>query len=302
MKLTRHFVLDARAPLTREEFQRTHPRGSIAVDGYLPDAPWLDLDALQANLNHHEVVDRLATRCTAAQAALGVRMGRFESFFQEGVHFWANDCDPDVATTLWVLENPARMRGVLNPLFNKMLHLLDMLDTTAATYPIPMDFDLGEYHWIFEPYFEAQQRGIIEQKNPKVFERIVDECHIHLERYLTGRPGRVEIETGYETISQHHGWGMFKALGSLSRMGIVAAGHYAFVLARERPDGRWTYTLQRTSDGVRFPLHQLYAALNEREGGSELWGGGDTVGGSPRVSGSRMTPAEVAEVICKVLG
>ena len=99
----------------------------------------------------------------------------------------------------------------------------------------------------------------------------------------------------------HKGWGMFRAHGNLSRMGIVAAGHFAFVLVRERPDGRYTYTLQRTSDGVRFPLLRLYAALNEREGGGEKWGGGDTVGGSPRGGGSRQTPTEVAEVINEVL-
>lgn len=94
---------------------------------------------------------------------------------------------------------------------------------------------------------------------------------------------------------------MFRAHGSLSRMGIVAAGHYAFVLARERPDGRWMHTVQRTSDGVRFPLQQLLGALNEREGGDEKWGGGDTVGGSPRVAGSHLAPAEVADVINEVL-
>lgn len=301
MKLQRHFVLESRPPLTREEFQATHPRGSIAVDGYLPEGPWFDLDAVQACLNHHEVVDRLGTRCTAAQAAIGVRLGRFEQFFREGIHFWANDCDPDVAMTLWVLENPARMRGVLNPLFNKAMHLLDMLDTTAATYPFPVDFDLGEYHWIFEPYFEAQQRGVIEKKDPRDYERIVNECHLHLEQYLVGKPKRVEVETGYDVVSLHPGWGMFRTRGSLSRMGIVAAGHFAFALVRERPDGRWTYTLQRTSDGVRFPIQRLFAALSEREGGDERWGGGDTVGGSPRVAGSRLSPTEVAEVVNEVL-
>lgn len=307
MKLQRHFVLESRAPLTREEFRRTHPRGSIAVDGYLPEGPWFDLDALQSNINHHEVVDRLATRCSAAQGAIGVRMGRYEAFFREGIHFWTNDCDPDVATLLWVLENPARMRGALNPLFNKMLHLLDMLDTTAATYPFPTDFDLGEYHWIFEPYFEAQARGIVERKEPREHERIVDDCHLHLERYLAGKPGRVEIETGYDVVSLHPGWGMFRARGSLSRMGLVAAGHFAFVLVRDRPDGSWTYTVQRTSDGVRFPIQRFLAALNAREQShhaeplQELWGAGDTVGGSPRVRGSRLPPTEVAEVLNEVM-
>lgn len=299
--LTRHFIIEARAPLTREEFQRTHPRGSIAVDGYLPEAPWLDSEALQANINHHEAVDRLGTRCTAAQAAIGVRLGRFETFFREGIHFWANDCDPDVAMALWVFENPARMRGALNPLFNKAIHLLDMLDTTASTYPLPLDFDLGEYHWIFDPYFEAQQRGVIERKDPRDYARIVDACHLHLEQYLVGKPGRVEVEMGYDTVAVYPGWGMFRPQGSLARMGIVAAGYYAFVLVRNRPNGRWTYTVQRTSDGVQFPLPRIFQALTAREGGAEPWGGGDTVGGSPRALGSRLSPAEVAEVVNAVL-
>lgn len=302
MKLQRHFALEPRPPLTRREFKRTHPRGSIAADGYLPEGPWLDLESLQANLNHHEAVDRLATRCSAAQAAIGVRMGRFDEFFREGMHVWVNDCDPDVATLLWVLENPSRVRGVLNPLFNKMIHILDMFDTTSATYPFPVDFDLGEFHWVFAPYFEAQQLGVIGRKDPRDFERIVNECHLHIEQFLAGKPGKVDLETGYDTIYTFPGWGMFQAHGSLSRMGIVAAGYYAFVLVRERSDGKWTYTVQRTSDGVRFPLCAIFSALNIREGGDEQWGGSSIVGGSPRIGGSKIPPSEVAEIVNDVLG
>lgn len=298
-KLVRHFELQARVPLTKSEFL-TFPKGSIAIDGYLPEGPWLDLETLHGNINHHENVDRLATRCSAAQATIGVRMGRFEAFFKQGIHCYMNDCDPDVAMTLWVLENPARVRTTLNPIFNKVLHLLDMLDTTGATYPFPLDFDLGEYHWIFEPYFSAQQQGIVEQKNPIVYEQIVDDCHARLEQYLVGKQGHIDINTTFTTLGVYPKWGMFETHGSLARMGIVAAGHYAFVLVRPRLEG-YTYTIQRTSDGVNFPVPKILAALTLREDGVESWGGGDTIGGSPRIAGSKLTPTQVAETINQVL-
>ena len=193
------------------------------------------------------------------------------------------------------------MRSTINPRFNKMLHLLDMLDTTAATYPFPIDFDLGEYHWVFEPYFRALTNGMIDRKRPAEFEQIITDCFHRIQLYLASDPGSVEVVTTFDTVATYNGWGMFRQHGNLSRMGIVAAGHYAFVLVRDREGGRYTYTVQRTCDGVPFPLDKIFRALNEAEGGEERWGGGDTVGGGPRTSGSRLTPPEVAAIINGVL-
>ena len=88
MKLIRHLVLSSKSTIKGWRFRRTTPARSIAIDGYVNEGPWLNLDSLHANFNHHEGVDRLATRCTAAQLALAVRMGRLVAFFDgtEPVH------------------------------------------------------------------------------------------------------------------------------------------------------------------------------------------------------------------------
>jgi hypothetical protein len=52
---------------------------------------------------------------------------------------------------------------------------------------------------------------------------------------------------------------------------------------------------------VYFPIEEIYKRLNAAEGrlhGSrDAWGGSDTVGGSPRLSHSRLKPGEVERII-----
>lgn len=45
---------------------------------------------------------------------------------------------------------------------------------------------------------------------------------------------------------------------------------------------------------------KTFRALNQAEGCmNDCWGGSDTIGGSPRVSGSCLSPSEVAGIINK---
>jgi hypothetical protein len=79
---------------------------------------------------------------------------------------------------------------------------------------------------------------------------------------------------------------------------MFADGIRAFVSVRDNGNGRYTYSIGRMSALVPFMVPAILNALNKREGTTEdCWGGSDTIGGSPRVAGSRLTPAEVAEVV-----
>ena len=56
---------------------------------------------------------------------------------------------------------------------------------------------------------------------------------------------------------------------------------------------------------VRFPVDELYAAFNEAEGrpdGGAGWGGSNTIGGSPRDGGSRLSPLDVERIVNEHLG
>ena len=108
---------------------------------------------------------------------------------------------------------------------------------------------------------------------------------------------------GMEMAGQ--GWRMLVEQGPHARTSLFASGVSAFVSVLERPDGGWTYTIGRMSPFVAFPMERAYAALNEAEGtkpGPQGWGGSNTIGGSPRGTGSRLSPADVERVINRVTG
>lgn len=62
-------------PITWNEFLADAPQNSIALDGYVKGGPKFDLKSVKANFNHHEEVDRLATRSTCSQVLMALRMG-----------------------------------------------------------------------------------------------------------------------------------------------------------------------------------------------------------------------------------
>ncbi len=56
------------------------PAFSIALDGYVRGGPQYDWRGPHISFNHHEDVDRLATRATCAQVLMSLRSGLFGRF------------------------------------------------------------------------------------------------------------------------------------------------------------------------------------------------------------------------------
>ncbi len=95
-----------------------------------------------------------------------------------------------------------------------------------------------------------------------------------------------------------------REVGSHARTGMFAAGIRAFLSVRQRASGRWSYVVGRMSRFIPFDVPGLLAGLNEAEGltGVDRWGGGDTVGGSPRIAGSALSPKDVAALAPRYMG
>ena len=96
------------APLGWEEFCATHGPYTIGLDGYVAAGSRFDAAGPRLNLDHHDEVDRLATRATCAQALLAIRQGLFECF-RDGddprAEVCVNDCDEDVCTSWFLLRH-----------------------------------------------------------------------------------------------------------------------------------------------------------------------------------------------------
>lgn len=78
---------------------------------------------------------------------------------------------------------------------------------------------------------------------------------------------------------------------------MFADGIRIFLSVRERPDGRYQYVIGKMSPFLELDLIQLTKLLNEAEDNSDLWGGGDTIIGSPRQAGSKLKPEEVGHLL-----
>jgi hypothetical protein len=297
-----------RAPFSWEEFVRDTERYSIAIDGCVSGAPNFDANKYVANFNHHENVNRLATRATCAQVLMAVRQGLFQAFRDNNepqATVFANDCDEDVCTSWYILNNHAFCEQPLNPLLNRLVMMEDALDATAGAYPFPADLPvLKELAWVFEPYRLFRLSGQLDQKSPRAFRGIIEDVENRIHRHITGSGLEIPLDTRYERIGGGAGWVMVKELGAQARTGMFADGIKAYISVRQRSKKQWTYTLGRLSTFIPFDLIKLYKHLNEAEdlqNNPDCWGGSDTIGGSPRVRGSSISPDQICDIIKKCL-
>src|SRR4051794_10015004 len=147
-------------PVRWDDFCATHPSHSIALDSYVRGRSRYDLRGPWLTLDHHDEVDRLTTRATCSQAWLYLRQGMFEVFRDEQgrrARVFANDCDEDVCLAWFLIKNPLRVCLPANFRLQRLVHAVDLLDTTAGCILHPLDGVLmGEIAWVFEPYRRAR--------------------------------------------------------------------------------------------------------------------------------------------------
>jgi hypothetical protein len=283
------------------------PPFSIAVDGYCKGGPKFDQEKVILNINHHEGVDRVATRSSCLQAMILVKMGIYESFCDEAgertAALYCNDCDQDVALATYILLHPD---DVDRPKLRELVRIEDLMDMSGGLYPTKKRLHLmKELNWIMRPYTQARVSGKLRELDAQGMERIVKEMHRRIRLSLFNGAKEVDVDTSFEVLAEHPGWSLVREIGEAARVGMAARQIKAFISLIGENDGRFHYAIGRLSQFIPFPLPKLYEALNKSEGlGPEAphrWGGSDTIGGSPREVGSSLTPEQVQEVIIRCL-
>ena len=292
--------------VTWEEF-RNYPRFSIAIDGYCSGRTRSSDFGRRLNINHHEGVDRLSTRSSCDQALVDVQVGLYDTFQKDGepeATVYANDCDPDVAFATYILMHPGHAD---RPKLKQLVRVEDLLDMSAGLFPMNKKGHLiRQLAWITKPYFKARSEGRVQDLDADGMRDLVEKMHRRIKDALFGRVKEIKLDTHFEVMADHDGWCMVREIGLQARLGLAEKGVKAFVsLICEKDDGTFHYSLVRRSSFIPFPLRLLYKVLNEAEGivedATDRWGGSDTCGGSPRIAGSRLSPAQLTEVISSCL-
>lgn len=297
-------------PMSQEDFIATKPPFSIALDGYVATGPWFanTEHGPYANFNHHEGVSRLETRATCAQVLIAIRMGLFETFKDKHgnphAHLYVNDCDHDVSLTNALFKNGHLSFNIMNPRLNQLVAMEDYLDTTAGVYAFPTYLEsMQEMNWVFEPYNLLRMTGGIDRRNADEFKLVITAIEQRVMAYLMSKAEKLPLDTRYETKQAYpSGWHLVEEIGANARSKMFQDGINAFVSVRQRPDGRYTYSIGRKSLYIPFPIDSILTTLNETEGATDdRWGGAPTIAGSPRVGGSALGPDRVAEIINEIL-
>jgi hypothetical protein len=289
-------------PMAWKEFVKKTPAMSIALDGYVDAASAYNLETKHLNFDHHAGVNRSATRATCGQVLLALRQGLFDSFVGD-VNVYVNDCDEDVCLSYYLLKHGYRSKNVVDPLLNRLVFMIDMLDTTAGAYPFPADLPvLEELAWIFEPYRRARLNGLLGTKDSAAFLGIITDVERRITDHICGKGERISLNTSYEILSKQPTFVIVNETGSHARTGMLSDGIKAFVTVRQREPGTYDYVVGKISDFISFPIEVIFKKLNEAEGcTNDRWGGASTIGGSPRVGGSKLTLSEVEQIIAELL-
>ena len=280
---------------------------TIAVDGYCAGSPNFNEDRVILNINHHEGVNRQATRSSCDQALVLVKLGLFKSFCNPNgkprATLYCNDCDPDVVLTTYILKHP---QYADRPKLKTLVRIEDLMDMSGGFFPVKRRWHLvRQLAWITESYDQARRDGGLLSLDGQGMLELVRSMHRRVTLVLFGKVKEIDINTKFEVMHDGGLWKMVREIGPHARIGMVEHGIEAFVALVGQRDGRFRYSLGRVSQFIPFPMSDIFDALNQAEGiGPEehdRWGGGNGIGGSPRNLLSALPPAEVCRIVGEVV-
>lgn len=284
-----------------EDFKKSKPPFSIALDGFVHGPTKRDALGPYANFDHHSLVDRISTRSTAEQIHMEINLGLFDTFKKDGkphIYAWVNDCDEDTCLSVWLLQNHERVLGHGDPLINKLVYCSDRLDSTAGSYPFGDISQLRKMAWIFEPYRNARSEGRLSRISESETRAVIEAVLGRITAYSIGEGKEIPIETSYKVLGGGKNWSIVKESSTAARMVMFSSGINAFVSVVG--DGR--YVIGRKSTWTPFDLETIFCALNNAEGlpvesPAYPWGGSNTIGGCLRGMPTRLTLGQITKVI-----
>ncbi|MBI2439503.1 MAG: hypothetical protein HYV45_02805 [Candidatus Moranbacteria bacterium] len=274
------------------------PARSIALDGYC-QGPDVDVENQRFSFDHHDKCLRLVTKATCEQVLDALLLGLDPTAFT----IFVNDVDGDTVLSVWLLRNSKR---AAEKTVRELVATVGGIDAHGPAYPA-IDNALAE------KFFQGVMKPELDLRRTKQYatcdlQTLLEQCVENIDALLAGKIELAsKMERHFETTHCGSGWVMAKSDDFIFDL-LYAEGYTRAIAYKILPDGSVNYTVGKKSELVgKFPVgpgskvNSILYALNERETG---WGGGSTIGGSPRNadgSRSRLTPDEVFEIVERVV-
>lgn len=283
-----HVVVDPRRTVSFEEFC-TWYGPAVALDGYVEGEP--RTAAQHATFDHHGDVRRVELPATCEQVLAAIHrthpvIAPQRGEVRDGLDIYVNDCDPDVAFSVWALEHPDAVEAddVV-----ALYRLEGRIDTHGGMCADVDPAALDALCWVTEPW--AERFTEIPLLGRSEMTEIIDAIGERLGAFAAGHAGATSrAAASFELVREHAGIWVIRETHPLGRCVAAAAGARLVVVERAGPT-RGTRTISVCGrPGV--DLRTSWDRLNSLEGldgeGNDRWGGCDTIGGSPRASGTRL--------------
>lgn len=289
------------------------PPRSVALDGYV-QGPQFDAANRRFSFDHHAGCVRHATLSTCEMALDAVRVG----LDPVDLTLYVNDLDADTVLATWLLLRP---EAALNDQVAGAVRAVGRLDALGPAVGGPGV--LPSLAWALAPLDEASRSGVLRRADDwrPQWEQVLTACLQALDLWhAAGAPAQSPLfpppplpVADYTLLHDCGSWQMVSApVGIAVFQTLYAKGARAAVACCPLADGTTAYTVGKASEFVAgFDVPAILRALAQAElevhpqqSAAHNWGGGSTIGGSPRNpdgSASRLTPKEVAQVVAQVL-
>src|SRR5262245_12885942 len=287
---------------------RSAPPGTIYLDGAAQGEPFVDPERDVYNLDHHEGCVRAFTLATCEQAMVLLRRGLDLRRRDWTVH--ANGVDLDTVLAIWVLLNHLRLAPEDSPARTRILPLLRLEGNIDALglgtedlcgLPAALHTETRQQlDALLERERSAKARGL--GRDPLAFvaaqlraiDRIAYAGEELGELLEIEEIARAELTAAGVAVVCRADGGIYEVERELrrlhgSRLGLV-------VLQKDEKN----YSLRPVHPAATAQLERMYQQLNRVDPGSDgnfaenRWGGAGEIGGSPRRTGTRLSPEEIA--------
>ena len=208
-------------------------------------------------------------------------------------------------TKLSQTVNPWELVSKLNDLFSRFDKIsVDLKVEKSFFQKIKEKFNGMKkiVEWICSPETDSKKHGDYEKLSNEGLRSIMESILHRIDSYVNGESSievaKQNVHSEFKILRNENGWTLIESHDPHSLGAIWQSGFEKIALIRPQTDGSTCVTLAKKSDFIEaFPLKKLYNAFNKLEPG---WGGGSTIGGSPRNgdgSRSKLTIEQIVEII-----